>query len=94
MGFQVFGDRVVFKELAEQEDKTPGGIIIPAMAKDNLRAEKKNFKGEVIFIGDKCTFVKIGDIVAYDQYGVGTFEFEGNIYNIAREQDLLGKYTK
>jgi len=84
-------DRVVVKVL-EGEDLTPGGLHIPATAKE------KPQKGEVVAVGpgriaDDGTKIpmelKVGDKVLYAKYAGGEVTFYGQEYLIVKESDVL-----
>lgn len=95
MKLNVFGDRVVFKALPDDgvgEEKTVGGLYIPQTVRDNIKAQRRNYKGEDVMAGNKCEFVKEDSIVAYDQYGVSSFWHLGEELMIVREKDLIGLY--
>ena len=95
MKLKVFGDRIVFRALPDDqviEEKSAGGIIIPATVRENIKAQRRNYKGEVVMAGDKCEFIKEGDIVSYDEYGVSSFWHLGEELIIVHEKDLIGLY--
>jgi len=99
MNFKVFGDKVIFREVKEDEDtsmlqKTASGFFIPQQVTEAAKSQRRNFTGEVVFAGEACKFVKIGDHVSYDQYGVATFNHGTEVLLIARENDLIGKYVE
>lgn len=86
-------DRVLVERL-EQEEKTPGGIIIPDAAKEKAQT------GKVIAIGNGRVLndgsvaplaVKAGDIVFFGKYA-GTEA--GKEHVILREDDILGVVEK
>jgi chaperonin GroES len=91
MKLRPLADRVVVKPV-EDQDKTPGGIILPDTAKE------KPMKGEIIAIGpgslnDKGERVKLdvkkGDIVIYGKYSGTEFKLDNQEYLILRESDIL-----
>jgi len=96
MDLKVFGDKIIFRPLVEnegvKEEKTPGGIIMPQTVRDAQRQQRRNYKGKALYVGEACKFVKINDIVSYDQFGVASFYHEGEELIICRENDLIGKY--
>ena len=96
MKLKVFGDRIVFRALPDDqiiEEKSAGGIIIPETVREGMKAQRRNYKGLVVMAGDKCEFIKEGDTVAYDEYGgAASFFHEGEELIIAREKDLIGLY--
>lgn len=78
------GDRVLVKRI-ESEERTAGGIYIPDAAKEKAQ------QGEVIAVGPKGTYVKVGDQVFFGKYA-GT-EAERD-YLIIKEEELLGVIEK
>jgi chaperonin GroES len=85
------GDRVLIAP-AEMKDVTKGGIIIPDSAKE------KPMEGKVIAIGKKrdedgkeIPFdVQVGDTVLLPKYGGTEIKIDDVIYQLVREDDLLG----
>jgi chaperonin GroES len=85
------GDRLLLKRL-EDEQTTPGGIVIPDAARE------KPSRGEVIAIGTgkaldngqiRSLTVKVGERVLFGKY-VGTeIKHEGIEYLIVREEDVI-----
>ena len=84
-------DRLIVKRL-EEEEKTKGGIIIPATAKE------KPVEGKVIAVGagklkedgTKIPMdVKVGDRVLFAKYGGTEIKMDGEEYLIMREDDIL-----
>jgi chaperonin GroES len=91
MNLKPLADRVVVKPL-EDEDKSPGGIILPDTAKE------KPMKGEIVSVGpgainDKGDRVKPevkkGDVVIYGKYSGTEFKIAEQEYLILRESDIL-----
>jgi chaperonin GroES len=85
------GDRVLV-EVAEAEEKTAGGIIIPDSAKE------KPQKGVIVAVGpgkkkDEPMTVKVGDQVLYGKYSGTEITIEGKEYQIMRQDDLLGYFN-
>jgi chaperonin GroES len=85
------GDRLVVKPL-EEEEMTPGGIVLPETAKE------KPQKGEVLAVGpgsrdDEGKYiamdVSIGDKVLYAKYGGTEVKVNGDKLLILRESDIL-----
>jgi chaperonin GroES len=86
-------DRIVVKRIAEDEEKTAGGIIIPDSAKE------KPQQGEVIAVGkgkrlDDGTLVplevKVGDKILFGKYSGSEAPKLGDEYLIMREDEVLG----
>ena len=84
-------DRVIVKRL-EEDDKTPGGLIIPDTAKE------KPMKGEVVAVGpgardDKGQViplsVKQGDHVLFGKWSGTEVKFNNEELVIMKESDIL-----
>lgn len=85
-------DRVIVKRV-EEEEKSPGGIIIPDTAKE------KPQQGEVVAVGPgkrdedgrlQALDVKPGDRVLFGKYAGTEIKLEGEDLLIMREDDILG----
>jgi chaperonin GroES len=91
MNLKPLADRVVAKAL-EEDDKTPGGIILPDTAKE------KPQKGKIVAVGPGklddngkrvAMEVKKGDVVLYGKYSGTEIKVDGEEYLILRESDIL-----
>lgn len=91
MKLKPLGDRVVVKPI-EQDEKTPGGIVLPDTAKE------KPQRGEVLAVGNGKLLdngervpldVKVGDKILYAKYGGTEVKLGGETYLILRENDIL-----
>lgn len=76
---------------ADEEEKTPGGIVLPDAAK------KKPQEGQVVAVGSGRTLddgtvvplaVKVGDTVVYSKYGGTEVSLEGKDYVILDEDQV------
>ena len=85
------GSRLVV-EPKEQDEVTPGGIVLPDTAKE------KPQKGTVIAVGpgDRnekgeriAMDVKVGDLVLFAKYSRTEIKYEGKKLLILRESDIL-----
>ncbi|MCL6581689.1 MAG: co-chaperone GroES [Firmicutes bacterium] len=85
------GDRIVVKVI-EEEERTPGGIVLPDTAKE------KPIVGEVVAVGPGRMLdngqrvaleVKVGDKVVFSKYGGTEVKIDGEEYLIMRESDVL-----
>jgi chaperonin GroES len=92
MKFRPLGDRVVVRRLAEDQ-KTPGGIIIPETA------QEKPQEGEVISVGPGAfddsgkrviPEVKAGDIVLFGKWSGTEVKVDGAELLIMKESDIIG----
>jgi len=79
-------DRVIIKP-APADEKTKGGLIIPDTAKE------KPQRGEVVAVGPgkdgNLMTVAAGDIVLYDKYSGQEIAYEGQVFPIMREDEIL-----
>ncbi len=96
MKLKPLADRVVVKPI-EEEDKTPGGIILPDTAKE------KPMRGEVVAVGKGrltdngervAMDVKVGDVVIYGKYSGTDFKMNDEDYLVLRESDILAIVEK
>lgn len=87
-------DRVVIKS-EEAEEKSPGGLYIPDVAKE------KPMKGEIVAVGpgkktndDKFMEMnlKVGDKVLYGKYSGTEINIGNETYLIMREADIFAKF--
>ena len=92
---QPLGDRVVVKAV-QREEKTKGGIVLPATAKD------KPQEGIVVAVGPgKLTEdgkriamdIAVNDKVIYAKYGGTELKIDDEELIILRETDILAKKT-
>jgi chaperonin GroES len=92
MKFRPLGDRVVVRRLAEDQ-KTPGGIIIPETA------QEKPHEGEVMSVGPGAIDdsgkrvvpeVKVGDMVLFGKWSGTEVKVDGNELLIMKESDIMG----
>ena len=92
MKFRPLGDRVVVRRVKEDQ-KTPGGIIIP----DTV--QEKPQEGEVISVGPGALDdngkrvvpeVKTGDFVLFGKWSGTEVKVEGEELLIMKESDIMG----
>lgn len=92
INFTPLKDRVLVKRI-DQEERSPGGIIIPDTAKE------KPMEGKVLAVGSGTRDnngtvhpldVKVGDRIMFGKWGVTEIKLEGIEYVIIKEQDILG----
>lgn len=88
---QPLADRMLVKPL-EEEEVTPGGIVLPETAKE------KPQKGEVLAVGPGARDdegnrialdVSVGDKVLFAKYGGTEIKMDGDKLLILRESDIL-----
>ncbi len=92
MKFRPLGDRVVVRRVKEDQ-KTPGGIIIPDTA------QEKPQEGEVISVGPGALDdsgkrvapeVKTGDFVLFGKWYGTEVKIDGEELLIMKESDIMG----
>jgi chaperonin GroES len=92
MKFHPLHDRVVLRRI-EEDERTPGGIIIPDTAKE------KPQQGEVIAVGPGARDekgqvqpldVKAGDRVLFGKWSGSEVKIDGEELLIMKESDILG----
>ena len=92
MRFRPLHDRVVVRRL-EQDEKTPGGIIIPDTAKE------KPMEGEIIAVGPGARTedgkllpldVKAGDRVLFGKWSGTEVKLDGEEFIVMKESDIMG----
>lgn len=76
-------DKIILEKI-EEDNETPGGIIIPDAAKE------KPSKGRVRAIGDEVKRLKVDDTVLFSKYAGSEFTFDDLSCLILREEDVLG----
>ena len=91
MAIQPLGDRILVKHL-DQEEKSPGGIILPDAAQEKPQVGKVVAVGKGRLLEDgtlKALEVKVGDTVLFAKYSGSEIEHEDKEFLILREDDIL-----
>jgi len=92
MKFRPLHDRVLVRRV-EQDEKTPGGIIIPDTAKE------KPMQAEVLAVGEgarnedgklQLLSVKVGDVVLFGKWSGTEVRVNGDDLLIMKESDIMG----
>ncbi len=92
MKFRPLHDRVVVRRIDEDE-RTPGGIIIPDTAKE------KPMEGEIVAVGPGARDergeivaldVKVGDRVLFGKWSGTEIKIDGEELLIMKESDIMG----
>jgi len=92
MKFRPLHDRVLIRRVAEDE-RTPGGIIIPDTAKEKpmegevlaVGSGARNEKGEIVPLD-----VKAGDRVLFGKWSGTEVRIDGEDLVILKESDIVG----
>ena len=91
MAIQPLGDRILVR-LLEQEEKSPGGIILPDTAKEKPQEGKVMAIGKGRLLEDgtiKPLEVKVGDTILFAKYSGTEVTHEEKEFLILREDDIL-----
>ena len=96
MHFRPLHDRVLVRRL-DAEEKTAGGIIIPATAKEKPQQGEvvatgpgaRNERGQLVQLD-----VKPGDLVLFGKWSGTEVKLAGEEFLIMKESDLLGVIDK
>jgi chaperonin GroES len=92
MNIKPLHDRVVVRRI-EEEERTPGGVIIPDTAKE------KPMQGEVLAVGPGARDesgkriepdVKAGDTVLFGKWSGTEVKIDGDELLIMKESDIMG----
>jgi chaperonin GroES len=86
------GDRVLVQSV-EEDEQVKGGIIIPDSAKEKPQEAKiiALGTGKKDDDGNDVPFqVKVGDVVLVSKYGGTEVKFDDEVYQLLREDDILG----
>lgn len=86
MKLKVIDDKILVEREEIEDQKTPGGIIIPDTAKEKPQL------GTVVAVGtdeEMKDLVKKGDKVLFGKYTGDEIEFEGKKYLVVQRSDIL-----
>ena len=91
MALQPLGDRILVK-LMEEDEKSPGGIILPDSAKEKPQEGKVVAVGKGRLLEDgtlRPLEIKVGDTVLFAKYSGTEVNHEDKEFTILREDDVL-----
>jgi chaperonin GroES len=86
MKLKVIDDKVLVQPDQTEDEKSPGGIIIPDTAKE------KPQKGKIVAVGtdeELKEVIKVGDQIVFGKYTGDELEFEGTKYLVVQRSDIL-----
>jgi chaperonin GroES len=89
-------DRVIVTRLVEN-DRSPGGIVIPDNAKEKPSRGKVLAvgPGKILENGDKRALdVKVGDIVLFGKYSGTEVKIDNQDMLVMREEDIMAIVTE
>ena len=79
--------RKLLAKVAELEDKTTGGILLPTSS------QKRPTSGDVVTLGDGKNFtLHEGETILYNKFGLGAKDIlvQGELHIIIEEDDVIG----
>lgn len=84
-------DRVIISEdIPESKNEiTEGGIILPAAVNMEDTSDDRIARGIVVKAGDKCEYVKDGDMVIFDKFQTNIVKIKGYDYLALRESYII-----
>lgn len=85
------GNRVII-EVAQEEEKTIGGIVLASAAKEKPQTGKivAVGEGEVLDNGSTVAVpVKVGETVMFEKYAGSEVKYEGKEYLILSAKDIM-----
>ncbi|MBV7389391.1 MULTISPECIES: co-chaperone GroES [Enterococcus] len=85
------GDRVIL-EVAQEEEKTVGGLVLASAAKEKPQTAKVVAIGEgsTLENGEKSPMpVAVGDMVMFEKYSGTEVKYEGTEYLIISAKDIM-----
>ena len=91
MAIQPLADRILVKLMAEEE-KSPGGIILPDTAKEKPQEGKVVAVGKGRLLEDgtvRPLEIKVGDTVLFAKYSGTEVNHDEKEFTILREDDVL-----
>jgi chaperonin GroES len=86
MKLKVIDEKLLVQPDEIEDDKTPGGIIIPDTAKE------KPQKGKVVAVGtdeELKDLIKVGDRIVFGKYTGDEIEYDGKKYLVVQRSDIL-----
>ncbi len=96
MAIQPLGDRILI-QLLEEEEKSPGGIILPDTAKEKPQEGKVVAVGKGKLLEDgtlRPLEVKVGDTILFAKYSGTEVAHQDEDFMILREEEILAVRNK
>ena len=72
-------------ETIKEETKKEKGLLIMDQHVDDIRY----LKGKIISVGNLTEGIKIGDTIYYDRRAGHGIEYDNNLYQVIRQQDVV-----
>lgn len=96
MAIQPLGDRILVK-LLDEDEKSPGGIILPDTAKEKPQEAKVMAIGKGRLLEDgtvRPLEVKVGDTVIFAKYSGSEVAHQDKEFMILKEDDVLAVFKE
>jgi co-chaperonin GroES (HSP10) len=81
---QAINNYIVIEPIKE-ETKKEKGLLIMDQHVDDIRY----LKGKIISVGNLTEGIKIGDTIYYDRRAGHGIEYDNNLYQVIRQQDVV-----
>ena len=79
-------DKIIVK-LLEEDDKTEGGIIVPEVAKNNLKPQAF---GKVTSVGTLVSEIQVGDTIMFNKHGGMDIILDRNLCKVLKYDEVYG----
>jgi co-chaperonin GroES (HSP10) len=92
---KLMGDKLLLTPLPvenkqEEEEKTPGGLFIPAGSSASKRTQSDRLLwATVVKVGSTIEEINEGDIILFDKMSAADLPIDGELYTIIRGSDLI-----
>lgn len=79
------GRFLIILKKKEEPAKTKGGLLLTQNQKEDIRYSEAT----VVSVGDEINGISIGDVIYYDKHAGHQIEFEKEIYQVIKAQDVV-----
>ncbi len=80
-------DKIIVKVLVEQTEVTSGGIIVPEVAKDQLKPQGY---GEVLSTGNDVREISTGDIIMFNKHAGMDIIIDRSVCKVLKYEEVYG----
>ncbi len=81
---KAIGQHIIITPIKEKPTKTKGGLLLTEEA-----LEVRYSKAKVITPGSHTVVIKEGDTIYYDKHAGHVVEFEGEMFTVIQERDVV-----
>jgi co-chaperonin GroES (HSP10) len=82
---KAIGRNLIILKEKQGTTETKGGLLLAEKQREDIRYAK----AKVISTGDEVQGIKDNDIIYYDRHAGHSIDFEGDIYNVIKLQDVV-----